>query len=76
MSSQPGENDYQPSLDQLISLPQAAKISGLTQQHLALLIRQGKLWGTKLGARDWFTTEQAVREYLARDRKPGPKPKN
>ena len=33
------------------------------------------LWGTKIG-RNWVTTEQAVQEYLARDRKPGPKPKN
>jgi len=76
MSSKTEDSNYQPSLDKLISLPQAAKISGLTQQHFALLIRQGKLWGTKLGGRDWFTTEEAVREYLARDRRPGPKSKN
>jgi hypothetical protein len=31
------------------------------------------LWGAKIG-RNWVTTEQAVRAYLARDRRPGPKP--
>ena len=60
-------------LDELIPLRDAAKLSGLSQGHLSLLIRQGKLWGTKIG-RNWVTTEQAVREYLARDRRPGPKP--
>jgi hypothetical protein len=69
------EIDDQPSLDDLIPLSQAAKISGFTRQHLALLIRQGNIWGTKLGGRDWFTTEQAVKEYLIRDRRPGPKTK-
>jgi excisionase family DNA binding protein len=65
----------QPKLDELISLQEAAVLSGLSQPHLSLLIRQGKLWGKKIG-RNWVTTEQAVREYLARDRKPGPKPQN
>ena len=75
MSNQPTENDSQPSLDELISLSEAAKISGLTQPHLALQVRRGKLWGTKIG-RNWVTTEKALQEYLARDRKPGPKPKD
>ncbi len=64
----------QPGLDDLISLKDAAEQSGLSHAHLRLLVRQGKVWGKKLG-RDWFTTLQAVREYLARDRRPGPKPK-
>jgi hypothetical protein len=68
------EDDYQPSLYELIPLSEAAKISGFSQEHLALLIRQGKLWGKKMGSPIWFTTEKAVKEYLARDRKPGPKP--
>jgi excisionase family DNA binding protein len=64
----------QPKLDELISLQEAAMLSGLSQPHLSLLIRQGKLWGKKIG-RNWVTTEQAVKEYLAHDRKPGPKSK-
>lgn len=63
----------QPRLEDLLSLKQAAKISGLSHGHLRLLVRTGELWGTKLG-RNWVTTRQAVDEYLARDRKPGPKP--
>ena len=72
-SSNDESRDHQPSLGELIPLNQAAKISGLTRQHLALLIRQEELWGSKLGGRDWYTTEKAVREYLARGRRPGPK---
>ena len=75
MTSKDVESDeYRPYWDELISLLDATEISGLTQRHLRLLVSQGELWGRKLG-RDWFTTESAVREYLARDRKPGPKPK-
>ena len=73
-SSKKGDSDYQPNLDELIPLRKAAEISGLSQEHLTYLIRQGKLWGDKMGSPIWFTTEKAVREYLARDRKPGPKP--
>ena len=71
--SRAGSDDYQPPLDELIPLKKAAEISGLTQGHLSLLIRNGDLWGTKMGGRNWFTTEEAVREYLARDPRPGPK---
>ena len=74
-SSEIGNSDYKPRLDELIPLRKAAEISGLTQEHLTYLIRQGRLWGKKMGSPIWFTTETAVREYLARDRKPGPKPK-
>jgi hypothetical protein len=69
------DSDTQPSLEELISLKKAAKLSGLSQGHLSHLIRNGDLWGTKLDGRNWFTTEQAVREYLARNPRPGPKPK-
>ena len=64
----------QPSLDELISLPDAAELSGLSAGHLRLLVRRGDIWGVKLG-RNWVTTAQAIEEYLARDRRPGPKPK-
>ena len=63
----------QPTLDELIPLTKAAELSGFSMGHLSLLIRQGELWGKKIG-RNWVTTAQAVREYLARERRPGPKP--
>ena len=67
-------NSDQPSLDELIPLREAAELSGLSAGHLRLLVSRGDIWGVKLG-RNWVTTAQAVEEYLARDRRPGPKPK-
>ena len=61
-------------LDALISLSEAAQISGLSGGHLRLLVSQGKLWGKKIG-RNWVTTSRALEEYLAQERRPGPKPK-
>lgn len=65
-------SDDQPGLDELISLSEAAKLSGLSHSHLRLLARNGDIWVKWLG-RGWFTTEKAVQEYLARERRPGPK---
>ena len=70
-----GKDSTQPEWDELIPLSIAAKISGLSPSHLRLLVSSGEIWGQKIG-RNWVTTEHAVRDYLARDRKPGPKPTN
>ncbi|NLF78910.1 MAG: helix-turn-helix domain-containing protein [Chloroflexi bacterium] len=75
MPDNPNEPVGEEVASKLISLAQAAEISGFTPSHLRLLARQGKLWATKLG-RDWLTTEAAVREYLAKERKRGPKPRD
>jgi hypothetical protein len=64
----------QPPLDALISLREGAELSGLSASHLRLLVSRGDIWGRKIG-RNWVTTAQAVEEYLAQDRRPGPKPK-
>jgi predicted DNA-binding transcriptional regulator AlpA len=49
----PGENkgksNQQPRMDELISLREAAELSGLTQPHLALMIQKGELWGKRWG---------------------------
>ncbi len=71
-SSVSGDSDTNPSSSELIPLKDAAKLSGLSHNHLAHLIRENELWGMKIG-RNWVTTEQAVREYLARGNRPGPK---
>ena len=63
-----------PSWDELISLKEAAKLSGLSYSHLRYLARNNEIWAERLG-HNWFTTEQAVRKYIARNRRPGPKPK-
>ena len=67
-------DSIQPELDDLITLEEAAELSGFTTRHLRHLANRGEHWARKLG-RNWFTTAQAVKEYLARDRRPGPKPK-
>jgi len=72
MSEQNNKSEEQPKLDDLISLSEAAELSGLSQSHLRLLVRRGEIWGKRMG-RDWFTSVQAVQEYVARERKPGPK---
>lgn len=74
MASNAGSDFNEPSLGELISLGEAAELSGLSASHLRLLASRGDMWGIKLG-QNWFTTAQAVQEYLARDRRPGPKPK-
>ena len=66
--------DYQPSIDELISLRQASKKCGLSPNHLRLLVGKGIIWGLKIDT-SWVTTEQAVKVYLAQERKTGPKPK-
>lgn len=49
-----------------MSLREAAVLSRLSESHLRLLARTGRLKATKLG-RDWFTSEAAVLAYLADD---------
>ena len=50
-----------PSLDELVSLKEAAELSGLSASHLRLLVSRGDIWGKKLG-RNWVTTARAVEE--------------
>jgi excisionase family DNA binding protein len=57
----------------LISVTEASRISGLTPGFIRLLVREGTIYGVKIG-RNWVTTREAVREYLKKERRPGPKP--
>ena len=68
-------DDYQPPIDELISLRQAAEFSGLSQTHLRLLVRNKIIWGIKIDTM-WLTTNEAVSKYIEIERKTGPKPKN
>jgi excisionase family DNA binding protein len=65
-------NTDQPNLKNLITFKEAASLSGFTDRHFRNLAIKHEIWAIKLG-RNWFTTAQAVKEYLAKDRKPGPK---
>ena len=73
-SNDNSDNVNQPNLSELITLQEAAELSGLTTRHLRHLATKGDLWAKKLGG-SWLTTTQAVREYIARDRRPGPRPR-
>ena len=66
-------NQGDPDVTALISLKEAAGLSGFSYGHMRYLARNGEIWARKLG-RDWFTTKKAVEDYLAQDRQPGPKP--
>ena len=74
MSGSTKAGNEKPPSDDLITLREAAELSGLSHDHLRRLAGRGDLKAKKIG-RDWVTTERAVREYLARDRRPGPKTK-
>jgi excisionase family DNA binding protein len=63
-----------PDLPELISLSEAAELSGLSAGHLRLLASRGEIWAKKLG-RNWVTTARAVEEYLKKDHRPGPRTK-
>lgn len=67
-------DDQKPNISDLITFKEAAQLSGFTDRHLRNLAIQNEIWAVKLG-RNWFTTVQAVREYLDKGIKPGPKPK-
>lgn len=53
-----------------IGTAEAATRLGVTQPHVALLIRRGDLKGTKVG-RDWIIDERSIEAFERRDR-PGP----
>jgi excisionase family DNA binding protein len=74
MSVSSNEITGEQAANHLISLAEAAKLSGLSPGHMRLLAKQGKIWATKIG-RNWVTTQNAVQAYLATNPRPGPKPK-
>jgi hypothetical protein len=54
-----------------ISTQEASRISGLSLNHLAYLLRQGKLEGRRFGDRTWMVYEDSLKGYLATPHKPG-----
>ena len=67
-------DESKPGLDDLISLEEAAELSGFSTGHLRHLARKGDLWATKITGH-WVTTRVAIETYLTRERRPGPKTK-
>ena len=57
----------------LITVTEASRLSKLTPSYIRRLLRNGSLEGEKVGE-IWLTSEEAIRDYLKKDRRPGPKP--
>jgi hypothetical protein len=62
-----------PDLDDLITFSQAAQLCGFSTRHLRHLAMTGEIWAKKFGP-NWVTTARTIQDYLALDKKPGPKP--
>jgi len=59
-----------------ISVKEAAEYTGYGSRHIRHLLVAGLVKGRKYG-RDWFTTKDALDQYLATKPRPGPnKPKS
>jgi excisionase family DNA binding protein len=56
----------------LLSTAEAQRRSGLTRDHISLLIRRGIIEATKIGT-NWLIYEDSFNRYLASPRKRGPK---
>jgi hypothetical protein len=75
MAGNAPRSQSEPELDKLLPLAEAAERCGLSASHLRLLVREREVWGIKLG-RNWVTTENAVRNYLNQNPRPGRKADN
>jgi excisionase family DNA binding protein len=70
----PQQKIDRPNIEDLIPLEEAARLSGFTDRHIRKLATNNEIWAVRLG-RNWFTTSQAVNDYLTKKHKPGPRPK-
>ncbi len=57
---------------ELLTTPEAHRLSGLSLTHLAALAREGKIEAKRYG-RDWMIFKDSLDAYLTKERKPGPK---
>ncbi len=58
----------------LISVVEAADLAKMTPSYIRRMLRTGRIEGVKMGT-DWFTTREAIQDFLASDRKMGRPPK-
>ena len=59
--------------DEWITTTEAANISGYHIEYIRHLTRNGLIDAKKWG-REWMVNLKSFQEYLASERKPGPKP--
>ena len=60
-------------LEDLITVSEAAKRSGINGSFIRRLLANGRLRGRKIG-NSWAIEPTSLEEYLKTDRKPGRKP--
>ena len=65
-------DDFNPT--EWITTKEAARILGVTLNHVSYLLRTGKIKGKKFGY-FWMVDKSSAEEYASKERKPGPKPK-
>lgn len=58
---------------ELITVSEAAELSGYTPQHVRLLIRQGLINARRAGG-IWLIEASSLQAYIDKAPKPGPKP--
>jgi hypothetical protein len=56
-----------------LSTTEASQISGLSRNHITLLLRQGKLEGRNFDHRLWTVFADSLERYIATPHKSGPK---
>src|SRR3989344_29222 len=56
------DSNYLRDTIQYISLQEASQSCSYSQEYLRLLVRQGKIFGKKIG-RNWYTTKDSLAEY-------------
>ncbi len=61
-------------LRKLLTIRQAAELADFSISHITKLLQTGKIRGIQK-ERIWYTTEKAIKDYVAIKHKPGPKPK-
>ena len=66
-------HDEQGIARQELSTKEASRLSGLSRNHITLLLRQGKLEGRNFAHRLWTVYADSLERYMATSHKPGPK---
>lgn len=59
---------------EIITTKEAPKIAGRSTDQILYLLRHGIIKGKKM-SRDWLTTREEVKRYIASNPRPGRKPK-
>jgi excisionase family DNA binding protein len=73
MRMKPMESEKTDPTRREITTQEASQISGLSLNHLAYLLRQGKLEGRRFGQRMWVIYADSLEQYLSTPHKSGPK---